>query len=360
MLQQLNILIHGMALSEAMLLTLTGTALLQRGWAPRLLAVFGVCISAVIASPLCIAFHWSSLFNTSVLLESLVPVLFWYLAESLFSDNFCWSRKHLFGISAVVLSCMLILQSPSELQNFHARSSWILTLHKTFDICFLVLALRSLAQGRKVDLIDLRLRLRWFGMVLCAAILLIALHLEGYKMENRILENPLSIFIMLSMLLGLLCCNLILILYKDLLLPVQKPSKIDDFKATAPSDEQNQQLDALLKKIMLEDKAFKREGFTLDELATMTRSPVYKLRNFINGTMGFRNFNQFLGHYRIQEAKFMLKSPDLQNEKILSIALEVGYSSLAPFNKAFKEQVGMTPSEYRVLPMQEPTHSHTA
>jgi AraC-like DNA-binding protein len=32
---------------------------------------------------------------------------------------------------------------------------------------------------------------------------------------------------------------------------------------------------------------------------------------------------------------------------VLSIALEVGYGSIGPFNRAFKARMGMTPSRFR-------------
>ena len=32
---------------------------------------------------------------------------------------------------------------------------------------------------------------------------------------------------------------------------------------------------------------------------------------------------------------------------ILTIALEAGYGSIGPFNRAFKQRMGMTPTEYR-------------
>jgi len=32
---------------------------------------------------------------------------------------------------------------------------------------------------------------------------------------------------------------------------------------------------------------------------------------------------------------------------VLTIALEAGYGSIGPFNRAFRERFGMTPTEYR-------------
>ena len=67
----------------------------------------------------------------------------------------------------------------------------------------------------------------------------------------------------------------------------------------------------------------------------------------INGSMGYRNFNQFLNHFRIQEASRRLVDRDTRRLPVLTIAIDVGYASLAPFNKAFKNIHGITPTEYR-------------
>jgi AraC-like DNA-binding protein len=74
------------------------------------------------------------------------------------------------------------------------------------------------------------------------------------------------------------------------------------------------------------------------------------LRALINQQQGYRNFNDFLHHYRLQEASARLTSEDLP---ILTIALESGYASIGPFNRAFRQRFGMTPTEYRAAARME-------
>jgi AraC-like DNA-binding protein len=71
------------------------------------------------------------------------------------------------------------------------------------------------------------------------------------------------------------------------------------------------------------------------------------LRRVVNHGLGFRNFNDFLHTYRLKEAAERLGNPQLRRIPVLTIALEVGYGSIGPFNRAFKERFGMTPTEYR-------------
>ena len=75
--------------------------------------------------------------------------------------------------------------------------------------------------------------------------------------------------------------------------------------------------------------------------------PEHRLRKLINGALGYRNFAAFVNDYRIAEAKRRLATPDFVHTQITSLAFDLGYGSLAPFNSAFKERAGLSPSEYR-------------
>lgn len=95
---------------------------------------------------------------------------------------------------------------------------------------------------------------------------------------------------------------------------------------------------------MTEERAYRREGLTVASLASHLGMGEAALRALINQQLGYRNFNDFLHHHRLQEAATRLGSQDLP---ILSIALDCGYGSIGPFNRAFRQRFGMTPSEYR-------------
>ncbi len=95
---------------------------------------------------------------------------------------------------------------------------------------------------------------------------------------------------------------------------------------------------------MGEGRAYAHEGLSLAQLAGQLETTPAQLRDTINQQLGYRNFNDFLHHYRIDEAAQRLLLQDLP---ILSIALDVGYGSIGPFNRAFKQIKGVTPSEFR-------------
>jgi AraC-like DNA-binding protein len=54
-----------------------------------------------------------------------------------------------------------------------------------------------------------------------------------------------------------------------------------------------------------------------------------------------------LHNYRIEDASEALADKENPNVPVLTIALSVGYQSITPFNNAFRQIKGVTPSEYR-------------
>lgn len=108
-------------------------------------------------------------------------------------------------------------------------------------------------------------------------------------------------------------------------------------------------LDRLNRRFVAE-RLHARESLTIAELARLLETQEHVLRRVINQALGFRNFNDFLHTHRLREAAERLGDPQLQRVPVLTIALEVGYGSIGPFNRAFKERFGVTPSEYRRTP----------
>jgi len=107
------------------------------------------------------------------------------------------------------------------------------------------------------------------------------------------------------------------------------------------------QLLVSLRESMEVGRAYRQEGLTIAALARQLKVPEHLLRKVINQRLGHRNFNAFLNAYRIAEAKASLAHASRERIPVLTIALESGFGSIGPFNRAFREAVGMTPTEYR-------------
>ena len=98
---------------------------------------------------------------------------------------------------------------------------------------------------------------------------------------------------------------------------------------------------------MAVDRAWRDETLTIGRLAHDLGVPEYRLRRVINQGLGQRNFAGYLNGQRIAEARAALADPSQVDVPILTIALDAGFGSLGPFNRAFKAETGVTPSEYR-------------
>ena len=84
-------------------------------------------------------------------------------------------------------------------------------------------------------------------------------------------------------------------------------------------------------------------------LASLVGEHEYKVTRCITGTLGFQNFNQMLNSYRVEAAMEQLRNPELDRLPVLTIALDCGFGSIGPFNRAFKARTGMTPMQFRTL-----------
>ncbi|MCB1643480.1 MAG: helix-turn-helix transcriptional regulator [Xanthomonadales bacterium] len=102
-----------------------------------------------------------------------------------------------------------------------------------------------------------------------------------------------------------------------------------------------------LQALLEQQEIYRDPGLNLAGLARALAIPEYRARQLINGELGYRNFNVFMNDYRSRAAARALADPALAHLPILTIAMDVGYASLAPFNRAFRERFQMTPSEYR-------------
>ena len=71
------------------------------------------------------------------------------------------------------------------------------------------------------------------------------------------------------------------------------------------------------------------------------------MRRLINSELGYRNFSSFLNSHRIAEAQAALADPAQAEVPVITIAMDAGFQSLGPFNRAFKAVTGVTPTEYR-------------
>lgn len=284
----------------------------------------------------------------------------WLAARALFDDHFSFTLLQLGG--ALGLMVLGLAENVPRLNAAQATqsdpgASWLMYLHAVAMLGFSAAALWAVIRGWSDDLVEpRRAARRWvsLGIGVYAAIALIV--------ELAVRDRPIGPLLPALHVLGIGSIALalaVLVARRSLeaILGLPAPPAAQNAAAIAqlavrPSDPPRPASPALsrLTQAMTEDRAYRREGLTLAALAEVLNLGEAALRGLINQELGYRNFNDFLHHYRLQEAASRLTGEDLP---ILSIALECGYGSIGPFNRAFRQRFGMTPTEYRAAARME-------
>ena len=98
---------------------------------------------------------------------------------------------------------------------------------------------------------------------------------------------------------------------------------------------------------LIHNQSYLRADLRVSDLADELGVPEYRVSRAVTGALGAANFNQLVNRYRIDHAIRLLANPECDAWSILVISLESGFASIGPFNRAFKDQTGVTPSRYR-------------
>lgn len=102
-------------------------------------------------------------------------------------------------------------------------------------------------------------------------------------------------------------------------------------------------------KTAMASEIWREEGLTIGMLATKLAVPEHRLRRAINQSLGYRNFSSFINRARIEAASKVLTDPTKMCTTVLEIAYDVGFSSVGPFNRAFRAEYGQSPTEFRQM-----------
>lgn len=95
------------------------------------------------------------------------------------------------------------------------------------------------------------------------------------------------------------------------------------------------------------EELWRREALSIAQFAAHLEISEHKIRRVIHERTGHRNFPAFINSWRVKGAKAALTDPARAGETIASVAFEHGFGSLASFNRIFKEEAGVTPTELR-------------
>jgi len=278
--------------------------------------------------------------------------VFWLFAWALFDDGF----EHRWWHGAV----WLVLVGAGLLKLFvlaPAASSLAETIGIALTLASLVFAALAGAQavaGWRADLIEGRRRLRAFvvGGVAGYIAIIGAAELIVRGGPVPLLASALNAA-GLAGVSALIAWGLLRVARNGLFLEAPVPIVASAIGSAANetrealSEGSDPKLLQALERLMAVERIYRQEGLTIGRLAVKLGLPEYRLRRLISQGLGQRNFNAFVNRYRIEDAKAALADPGQAEVPVLTIALDAGFRSLGPFNRAFKAETGMTPSEYR-------------
>jgi AraC-like DNA-binding protein len=351
-----------LAISQLMFLACLFLVYFPKRLLARLIALFSACLIAYIVArqP---GLDAGLLRSSMYMLAIMAPALLWVIARYLFEDqprihSAVWvliaSYLLLRGLGLFVYDGTQERSSPAFLAFFYLPQLIMLALacHVVYMAC----------RGRDDDLVELRRQLRVpfaIGMGIVVGLIIGS----GFFLVGSLQLDSLYFFVIFLLILFV---NLGMFQihqetptliqtaadsHKTLSIPLaQQPVSHIKEAYEASGERLSAQDQALIDRVlraMREHRLYAETGLTIGDLSEKVSMQEYRLRRLINQTLHFRNFNQFLNQYRIEEAARRLLDPDEEHLPISSIALDVGYASLSSFNKAFKETHGVTPSVWR-------------
>ncbi|WP_298508489.1 AraC family transcriptional regulator [uncultured Kordia sp.] len=139
------------------------------------------------------------------------------------------------------------------------------------------------------------------------------------------------------------------ILVPDFLIqePIQPLETTEKRKIVSSAEEEMfQELQTRLEKIFISNKPYLDEELTLNKLAQMISTTDKKLSGLLNQHMNI-TFYDLVNKYRVAAVKEKLASKDFENYTLLGIAYDCGFKSKTSFNRIFKKETGLSPSQYK-------------
>jgi AraC-like DNA-binding protein len=132
------------------------------------------------------------------------------------------------------------------------------------------------------------------------------------------------------------------------LLRVFYPSLAHEIMVKAHNPTYNSELDShhveKLNELINNEKIYREMRLNRASLAQKLNIGEHHLSRIINYNFNM-NFNELINKHRIDEAKSrLLNEPNMQ---ITTIAFEIGFNSIASFNRVFKEKTNLSPTEFR-------------
>lgn len=281
------------------------------------------------------------------------PFAFWRLAKVVLEDEAAMAPQAWAGLAVLLASAMVA--APDYLRISEPLRIAAAIANKVAALGFVGAALWGAWRSWEGDLFEPRRRLRGWLMGYIGAYGLVVMAGEIYLLGARPpvwLDLVNAAAIDATLLATLLFFVQLRPAAMDTLFaphpataPVPPAEASPEPKAAQPSADEP--LLVKLHALMDSDKLYRDPDLSVRMLAARAAMPEYVLRRLINERLGYRNFAAYVNDFRLCEVEARLRDPQWARRPILTLALEAGFGSIGPFNRAFRERFGMTPTAFR-------------
>lgn len=275
------------------------------------------------------------------LVAGATPGLFWLFAKAWFNDE-----RQVAPISALLvgLSVANTLVVQLTVPGGGTANAISAVLFRAFMLVFAGAALWEVWRSREGDLVERRRRIR---PVLVCVVAICVIAIAFVEVAASPSEPPASWRLAVASVSLLAVFGFCAVLLRMRQGDIFGPAVVTGAPMKPAQSLGDDPLAARLLQFMAAQMPYRDETLSIAKLAALLGEQEYRLRRTINGQLGHRNFSAFLNGYRLAEVKSALADPSQRDVPIITIALDAGFGSLGPFNRAFREAEGMTPSEFR-------------
>lgn len=290
-------------------------------------------ISYLISSPVFDSINLSIGLGLGLPADAIPPLLLLFTWE-LFEDDRRLSPLVWFIVATYIVMTLLIGLTGDAIDP--AVRAYLLVPLQLIKLGFVVGAIFIVWTGRESDLVETRLKLR---RAFAASIAVVVAVVVATELITRWqVPEAVELVGMAAIFVVTLAINLTFLRLNPTFALTGPP------RSSMMMPEENL-LVGELKRTMSGDRAYADHDLRIADLSSRLKVPEYQLRRTINQNLGYRNFNQFVNRYRIEEAARRLI--DEPRTPVLTIALDVGFRSISSFNTAFRAQYRITPTVYR-------------
>jgi len=123
------------------------------------------------------------------------------------------------------------------------------------------------------------------------------------------------------------------------------PLNLFKYKKSGLTPSLSMELKENLMRLLNEDKVFLDNELNLESLSNKLDTTRHNTSQVINEHFKM-SFSELMNQYRIDEATKILKRDEYNSLSIIQVAYEVGFNNKVSFNKYFKKQLSVTPTQY--------------